>query len=86
MCHPVSLLVVRHCQSSGQASDAPLTAAGEAQARTLSAHLETFGVDVERSFEDLDYRAPGGESFRVRLAGGDATVERVWDPSAAAAP
>ena len=111
--------------------------------RTLSSQpLEDWRWHVERSFEDLDYRAPGGESareaqqrgrealdavvaaghgcallvthgnlmtlllrsldesfgfaaweslsnpdvFRVRLAGGDATVARVWDPSAAAAP
>jgi 2,3-bisphosphoglycerate-dependent phosphoglycerate mutase len=112
-------LLIRHCESSGQAPEAPLTATGVAQAMALADSLAGRGVDhvvsspyarargtiqpfaeraglvlhtdprlaerrlspepipgwrdvVRRSFNDLDHRAPGGESAREVLA-------RAWD-------
>jgi 2,3-bisphosphoglycerate-dependent phosphoglycerate mutase len=43
------LLIVRHCQSSGQAPDAPLTEAGLAQARGLARVLARFPIDYVAS-------------------------------------
>lgn len=40
------LLLVRHCTSSGQAPDAPLTAEGLAQARALATFLAGHPVDL----------------------------------------
>jgi 2,3-bisphosphoglycerate-dependent phosphoglycerate mutase len=37
--------LVRHCESSGQAPEAPLTAAGQAQALMLAQRLAALGVD-----------------------------------------
>jgi 2,3-bisphosphoglycerate-dependent phosphoglycerate mutase len=115
-------LLIRHCQSSGQAPEAPLTDEGRAQALRLSAFLAEHPVDIvvsspylraretiapfaaraslrvqiderlaERrispepilhwreivrdSFEDLELRAPGGESARETLARGWAALE-----------
>lgn len=106
-----TLLLLRHCQSSGQAPDAPLTAQGVEQAQALVARLAPFAIDavyaspflraiqtiepfaakhglpinidtrlrerqlsaeplddwlahVRASFENLDHRAPGGETLR----------------------
>ena len=42
---PRRVLLVRHCQSSGRAADAPLTAEGHAQALALPAHLVGRGID-----------------------------------------
>lgn len=39
-----TLILIRHCQSSGQAPDAPLTAQGAADARALAARLATLGI------------------------------------------
>jgi len=39
------LLLVRHCESTGQAADAPLTARGRAQAETLATWLSAWPVD-----------------------------------------
>jgi 2,3-bisphosphoglycerate-dependent phosphoglycerate mutase len=41
---PTVLYLVRHCQSSGQAPDAPLTALGRQQAEQLAAWLRPLGV------------------------------------------
>lgn len=41
-----SIMFVRHCQSSGQSPDAPLTAQGAADAEALVARLAPFGVDA----------------------------------------
>ena len=41
---PTVLYLVRHCQSSGQAPDAPLTALGQQQAEQLAAWLRPLGV------------------------------------------
>ena len=112
------LLLVRHCQSSGQAPDAALTEIGLEQARALADFLAGRGVDmivssayrraqqsiapfaaaaglavhtdprlnertlsdrpvenwrelIRDSFDDVDLRAPGGESAREVL-------ERAW--------
>ncbi len=120
--HRVAL--VRHCESSGQAPEAPLTEIGRAQARELVRRLEPLEIDhvvsspyararatiepfaarrglvvhvdarlaerslspepiegwrdvVRRSFEDLESRAPGGESGRETLARGWAAIESV---------
>jgi 2,3-bisphosphoglycerate-dependent phosphoglycerate mutase len=40
------LLLVRHCESTGQAADAPLTQAGEAAAIALAERLAALGVDA----------------------------------------
>jgi 2,3-bisphosphoglycerate-dependent phosphoglycerate mutase len=116
--------LVRHCESSGPAPDAPLTEVGRAQAVELARRLEPLGIDhvvsspyakaratiepfaarsglllhvddrlaerrlspepidawrevVRRSFEDLDFRAPGGESGRETLTRGWAAIEAV---------
>jgi 2,3-bisphosphoglycerate-dependent phosphoglycerate mutase len=39
------ILLVRHCESSGQAPDAPLTARGAEQARALADFLDAHDVD-----------------------------------------
>jgi 2,3-bisphosphoglycerate-dependent phosphoglycerate mutase len=39
------LLLVRHCESSGQAADAPLTARGREQAETLAERLASHPID-----------------------------------------
>jgi len=39
------LLLVRHCQSSGQHADAPLTEAGRTQAEALAARLGALPID-----------------------------------------
>jgi len=103
------LVLVRHCESTGQAPEAPLSEAGTAQARALAERLARLPIDcavsspyrracatlepfalraglrletderwaerrlspepidgwrevVERSFEEPDFRVPGGES------------------------
>lgn len=105
------VLLIRHCQSTGQAPDAPLTASGTQAAVALAGRLRDLGVDaiysspfvrarqtlapfaserslaatiddrlaerrlsdapladwldhIRKSFDDLDYAAPGGESLR----------------------
>lgn len=40
------LFLVRHCESTGQAASAPLTAVGQTQAMHLADHLEPLGVDL----------------------------------------
>ena len=39
------ILLIRHCESTGQAPDAPLTAHGFAQAETLAQRLENQPID-----------------------------------------
>lgn len=39
------LILVRHCQSSGQGSDAPLTETGRSQAARLAQFLSRFELD-----------------------------------------
>ena len=105
------LLLVRHCESAGQAPDAALTDAGRRQSQTLARFLADYPVDMiaassyvrarqsiepfaaaaglpvraddrlieqtlaappvedwrgalQNSFDDLDFRLPGGESGR----------------------
>jgi 2,3-bisphosphoglycerate-dependent phosphoglycerate mutase len=41
-----SVIFVRHCDSSGQAPDAPLTAKGFADARDLAQRLAPLGIDA----------------------------------------
>ncbi len=41
-----TLILVRHCQSSGQAPDAPLTAQGAGDARALADRLLQLGIDA----------------------------------------
>ena len=41
-----SLILVRHCQAAGQEPDAPLTSAGQRQARELADYLSVFPVDA----------------------------------------
>src|SRR5258708_31797261 len=41
----VSILLVRHCEASGQAPEAPLTAVGAEAAVALSDRLRALGVD-----------------------------------------
>ena len=43
---PASLILVRHCEAAGQEPDAPLTVAGQRQARELAAFLSTLPVDA----------------------------------------
>ena len=44
-----TFIFVRHCQSSGQAPDAALTAQGAADATALVARLAPFGIDALHS-------------------------------------
>lgn len=114
-------LLVRHCESSGQAPDAPLTSRGSVQAEALADFLaphpiarivsspylrarqsveplaRKLGLEIEldarlaerrlsptpidgwrevvkRSFEDPEFRAPGGESGGETLARGLAAI------------
>lgn len=116
-----TLLLIRHCRSSGQLPEAQLTAEGAADAAKLAFHLECLGADavysssfqraratvlpfaqrkgleivfderlierrlasadlpdwldhIRRSFDDLDYRAPGGESLREAQTRGLAAI------------
>ncbi len=118
------VLIVRHCESSGQAGEAPLTAAGYAQAEALAERLTAHPIDrivsssyrraqetiapfaaraglrieleprlverrlsaapipdwrevVRRSFGELDFAVPGGESGRQTLERGWAALEEV---------
>jgi 2,3-bisphosphoglycerate-dependent phosphoglycerate mutase len=120
----VSLLLIRHCRSTGQRPEAPLTPAGTVDAAKLAVELDRLGVDavysspfqrahdtvlpfaqlkgldivfddrlierrlaaadlpdwldhVRRSFDDLDYRAPGSESLREAQARGLAAMADV---------
>ena len=120
------LLLVRHCQASGQELDATLTEVGAKQAETLAGFLSDMGVDkivsstypraqqsiqpfatsmglaiqidhrlderklstspidnwrevVRDSFDDLDLRAPGGESAREVLTRGWACLIDLLD-------
>ena len=41
-----TIIFVRHCESSGQASEAPLTAKGLADARDLVRCLVPLGIDA----------------------------------------
>jgi 2,3-bisphosphoglycerate-dependent phosphoglycerate mutase len=41
-----TIIFLRHCESSGQAPEAPLTAKGFADARDLARRLEALGVDA----------------------------------------
>ena len=43
---PKHLYLVRHCESSGQAGDSPLTQAGFAQAEALASFLSGLGVEL----------------------------------------
>lgn len=43
---PKLLYLVRHCESSGQTGDAPLTPAGFAQAEVLASFFSGFGVEL----------------------------------------
>ena len=117
----VSLLLIRHCRSSGQLPEAPLTSDGTADAAKLAFELDRLGVDavysspfrrardtvlpfacrrgidvvlderlierrlastdlpdwldhVRRSFDDFEYRAPGGESLSEAQARGLAAI------------
>ncbi len=119
-----TLLFLRHCQTTGQAPDAPLTAQGTEDARHLISQLAPFGIDLiyaspylravqsiepfaakhalpinidrrlrERqltaeprddwltharaSFDDFDYRAPGGETLREAQTRGLATLKDI---------
>ncbi len=116
------LLLVRHCESSGQHAEAPLTSRGVEQAAALAATLAAFPIErivsspyvrarqtiapfavraglpvevdarleerrlsprpipdwkdvVRASFEDLEHRAPGGESGGETLRRGRAALE-----------
>jgi 2,3-bisphosphoglycerate-dependent phosphoglycerate mutase len=118
------ILLVRHCESSGQEPGAPLTERGLRQAAALSRFLEAFPVDrivcspyrralqsiapfatqrrlrveedprlaerrlagepledwrtaLRRSWEDFDYRAPGGETSREAQARARDAIEEV---------
>jgi 2,3-bisphosphoglycerate-dependent phosphoglycerate mutase len=127
-----TIILVRHCESSGQAPEAPLTAKGFDDARELAQRLATLGVEavysspyaravqtiepfaarqalpinieprlrerllsaealddwldhVRLSFDNLDHRAPGGETLREAQMRGLAALQRVFDDGAASA-
>ncbi len=44
-----ALLLIRHCQTTGQAPDAPLTPKGQADALALAAPLKELGIDAAYS-------------------------------------
>jgi 2,3-bisphosphoglycerate-dependent phosphoglycerate mutase len=72
------ILLMRHCESSGQAPAAALTERGRAQARSLAAFLAAHPVDhlisspYLRARETIAPFASGGET----LARGRAAFER----------
>jgi 2,3-bisphosphoglycerate-dependent phosphoglycerate mutase len=116
-----TLLLIRHCRSSGPSPEATLTPDGATDAQELARRLDRLGVDavvsspfrrardtvspfarrkrldivlderlaerrlasldlpdwlehIRRSFDDLDYRAPGGESLGEAQARGLAAI------------
>jgi 2,3-bisphosphoglycerate-dependent phosphoglycerate mutase len=119
-----TILLIRHCRSTGQLPEAQLTAEGTADAALLAFELDRLGVDaiysspfqrardtvlpfargkgleivfderlierrlaaadlpdwldhIRRSFDNLDYRAPGGESLREAQLRGLAAISDI---------
>lgn len=120
----IDILLVRHCETSAQDPDAPLTDAGHRQADELAEFLLPFAVDrivsspfrralqtiepfaertglivhheprvaeralsaeplndwqdqLRRTWEDFDYRAPGGETSREAQVRGRAALDEI---------
>ena len=74
------LYLVRHCQTTGQAPDAPLTALGHAQAQQLAAHLAACGIARIVSSPYLRARQsvePLASVIGVAVETDDRLVERV---------
>ncbi len=127
-----AIILVRHCESSGQTPEAPLTAKGFADARELVRRLMPLGIEavysspyaravqtiepfaaarglpinieprlrerllsgeaiddwlehVRLSFDDLDYRPPGGETLREAQTRGLAALLRIFDDGVSSA-
>ncbi len=125
-----TIIFVRHCEASGQAPEAPLSATGFADARELVRRLAPLGIEaiysspyaravqtiepfaaarampinieprlrerllsaqalhdwtehIRLSFDDFDYRAPGGETLREAQSRGLAALQRIFDDGAA---
>jgi 2,3-bisphosphoglycerate-dependent phosphoglycerate mutase len=78
------LLLVRHCQSSGQHADAPLTELGRAQARELAERLTAHPIDrvvsstYRRARETLE---PFAERAGLALHVDERLVERRLSPA-----
>ena len=64
-----TIYLIRHCETTGQAPEAPLTPRGEEddlKERRLSAvPLDDWQDHLRRTFIDPDYTCPGGESSRI---------------------
>lgn len=74
------LYLVRHCKTSGQAADRPLTAEGEAQAETLAEFLAPLGIErivsspYERAVRSIQ---PLAARLGLRLETDERLAERV---------
>ncbi len=72
--------LVRHCKTSGQAADRPLTAEGEAQAEALAAFLAPLGIErivsspYERAVRSIE---PLAERLGLPVETDDRLAERV---------
>jgi 2,3-bisphosphoglycerate-dependent phosphoglycerate mutase len=78
------LLLVRHCQSSGQQPDAPLTEAGHAQAHALAERLCAFPIDRVVSSSYARARAtlaPLASRLGLELELDERLVERRMSPA-----
>jgi 2,3-bisphosphoglycerate-dependent phosphoglycerate mutase len=80
---PTVLYLVRHCQSSGQAPDAPLTPLGHEQARRLASVLEQRGIarivssPYRRALQSID---PLARRLDLAVENDERLIERVLSP------
>ena len=77
------LLLIRHCESSGPAPDAPLTSQGRVQAAALAERLAAHPIDYVVSSPHLRARAtiaPFAERARLRVHLDERLAERRTSP------
>ncbi|MGF9965310.1 histidine phosphatase family protein [Bacillus rhizoplanae] len=76
------LIVVRHCAATGQEHDAPLTAAGQQQAKTLANFLITEQLPIEKIISSPFARAvhsiaPYASQVQLPIQEDDRLAERI---------
>jgi 2,3-bisphosphoglycerate-dependent phosphoglycerate mutase len=79
-----ALILIRHCESSGQAPDSPLTEAGVRAAESLADRLEALGPDAVYSSPYLRARttvAPFAERAGLAIVEDARLRERVLSPT-----
>ncbi len=81
---PASPILVRHCEAGGQEPDAPLTVAGQRQARELAAFLPTLPVDAIVASAYLRARQsaePAAGLLHLRIEVDPRLDERILSPA-----